>query len=204
LRSNVCEEDDDPPIKQLILENYVLWFCNVYSSQEYKVYDSAEYIPVICCIDPRNPEKYIDKTVGGPNPNNSAALENFKKTFYNRLLDGLGDLDSDGMPDEWERDNGLDALVNDATGDRDDDSISNIVEYTAGTHPNDSDSDDDGMPDGWEVQYGLNPLVNDSNGDLDNDRFSNLKEYHKGTLPNDRNSKPKTGMPWLPLLLGDE
>ena len=60
------------------------------------------------------------------------------------------------------------------------------------------------MPDGWEVQYGLNPLVDDANGDLDGDRFTNLEEYQKETLPNDPNSKPKTGMPWLMLLLGDE
>jgi hypothetical protein len=199
LRVNVCEED--PLIKQVIMENYVPWFSNVYSSQEYLNYDSAEYVPVICRIDPRNPEKFIDKTVGGPNPYNSAAFEIFKETFYNRLLDGLGDLDSDGMPDEWEREYGLDALVNDAAEDRDNDGSSNIAEYSSGTYPDDPDSDDDGMPDGWEIQYGLNPLVNDASEDKDNDRWSNLKEYLEGTIPNDAGSHPKRSMPWLPLLL---
>jgi hypothetical protein len=202
LRVNVCEED--PRIKQLIIENYVPWFCNVYSSQEYLPYDSAQYIPVICRIDPRNPEAFIDKTIGGTNPNNSATFAIFKETFYNRLLNGLGDLDSDGMSDEWEREYGLNPLANDAANDPDNDSLKNIEEYTAGTIPNDPDTDNDAMPDGWEVQYGLNPLVNDASGDKDNDRWSNLKEYQKGTIPNDAGSHPKRSMPWLPLLLEND
>ena len=98
------------------------------------------------------------------------------------------DTDMDGMPDEWERDYGLDALTDDTAGDLDEDGLSNLGEYNADTYPNDTDSEDDGMPDGWEVQYGLEPLVNDAGEDLDSDRFSNLEEYTKGTLPNDARS----------------
>ena len=83
---------------------------------------------------------------------------------------------------------------NDASGDNDIDGICNDI---------DDDDDNDGMPDAWEIQYGLNPLVNDADGDLDGDGFNNLKEYQEGTLPNDPKSRPKTGLPWLHLLLGD-
>jgi hypothetical protein len=143
------------------------------------------------------------------------------------------DLDNDNMPDQWENKYGLNPNTNDAFSDPDGDGLTNLIEYKlrlnpkksdtdddgiidgnedknhngvvdpGETNPADADTDDDGMPDGWEVQYGLNPLVNDAEGDLDNDRFSNFKEYQKGTLPNDRKSRPKTGMPWLPLLLED-
>ncbi len=173
MRGNVCEEED-PPIKQLIIENYVPWYCNVYSNSEYLYYDSAKYIPVICRIDPRNPQGYIDKTIGLPD----------KATFYNRLLEGLGDIDSDGMPDEWERQHGLNALFDDAANDLDEDHLSNIDEYTAETNPNNQDSDGDVMPDGWEVQYAFNPLVNDSANDPDNDGLKNLDEFMAGTNPN--------------------
>jgi len=55
--------------------------------------------------------------------------------------DGTGnyadeDDDGDGMPDAWEIVNNLDPLdANDATGDPDDDGISNLEEYTDGTGP---------------------------------------------------------------------
>ncbi|MFC1493912.1 hypothetical protein ACFL6W_01410 [Thermodesulfobacteriota bacterium] len=206
MRANVCEEDD-PPVKPVIMENYVPWFSDVTSPEaesEYLYYDPAIYIPVICRIDPRDPEEYIDKSIGGPNPNNPADMEIFTENFYNRLMDGLGDIDSDGMPDEWEREYGLDALSDDAADDLDDDGSSNIDEYSAETYPNDADSDDDGMPDGWEIQYGLDPLANDADEDLDGDNFSNLNEYLKETLPNDAESHPPRFMPWLPLLLEDD
>ncbi len=91
------------------------------------------------------------------------------------------DTDTDGMPDGWEVDNGLDPQTNDAALDPDGDSLTNLQEYETGTDPQDSDSDDDGMPDGWEVDNGLNPLPNDA--DADNDRHSNYKELVAGTDP---------------------
>jgi hypothetical protein len=192
MHDTVCETNN-PPIKATILENYVPWFCHVDESTEY--YPYAPYgqftLPLICRIDPRNPDAYMSRGTGVTDTT----------TFYNFLREGLGDLDYDDMPDEWERDYGLDALTDDAAGDIDEDGSSNINEYNAGTYPNDADSDNDGMTDGWEIQYGLDPLVDDADEDLDGDNFSNLDEFLKETLPNDAGSHPPRFMPWLPLLL---
>jgi hypothetical protein len=47
------------------------------------------------------------------------------------------DDDNDGMTDEYEAANGLDPLVDDASGDLDEDGYSNLEEYEAGTNAND-------------------------------------------------------------------
>jgi alpha-tubulin suppressor-like RCC1 family protein len=81
--------------------------------------------------------------------------------FGNRLRDGLGDCDNDGMTD--------------------------IEEYQYGTDPILEDTDGDGMPDDWEVDYTLDPLMNDADEDADEDGYSNLQEYQAGSDPNDPN-----------------
>jgi hypothetical protein len=50
------------------------------------------------------------------------------------------DTDSDQMPDGWEQANSLNLIQNDAGNDRDNDEISNLDEYIAGTDPNDINS----------------------------------------------------------------
>jgi uncharacterized protein (DUF1800 family) len=71
------------------------------------------------------------------------------------------DADSDGMPDAWESAE----LFNsnnpaDAQTDADNDGLSNLREYLAGTDPHDSDSDDDLATDGAEVKHGSDPHSN--------------------------------------------
>ncbi|MFX1502787.1 MAG: hypothetical protein ACFFDH_17635, partial [Promethearchaeota archaeon] len=84
--------------------------------------------------------------------------------------------------------NNLDPLVDDSSGDLDDDSLSNLEEYQHNADPFEPDSDDDLMPDGWEVSNSLNPLVDDSSGDLDADGLTNLEECQHNTDPNDPDS----------------
>lgn len=52
-----------------------------------------------------------------------------------------GDTDGDGMPDSWENlYPGLNPMANDANGDLDNDGMTNLEEYLAGTAPNDANS----------------------------------------------------------------
>ena len=108
-------------------------------------------------------------------------------------LDGsvglLGDLDGDGLSDDYENANGLDANddgtigesspgakdgPNGALGDPDEDGLSNTEERDLGTDPQEEDSDQDGLTDGVETRTGIwvsesdtgtNPLDPDSDDD---------------------------------------
>ncbi len=77
------------------------------------------------------------------------------------------DSDDDGMPNMWERDNGLDP--NDATdkdGDPDGDLLSNLHEFQNKTDPQLSDTDNDGLSDLKEIEkYKTNPTKRDTDGD---------------------------------------
>ena len=110
------------------------------------------------------------------------------------FVDLPGDQDQDGLPDSWEKHyvtgwDGLLAFL--PEGDDDDDSLSNLAEYQAGTEPLDSDSDHDNLPDNWEILYGFDPLdadeddngVIDGNDDLDHDGLANAGEVAAGTDP---------------------
>jgi hypothetical protein len=102
------------------------------------------------------------------------------------------DTDSDGMPDGWEVQYGLNPLdASDGDEDGDADGLTNLGEYQEGTDPTNPDTDSDGMPDGWEVQYGLDPLnPSDAGGDGDGDNLTNLAEHQAGTDPTNPGNQP--------------
>jgi len=77
--------------------------------------------------------------------------------FWN--LQVSSDNDEDGMPNSWERTNGLDPwAAADASADTDHDHISNLHEFQLGTSPTNADSNGDSLNDGWQNLYGQNPL----------------------------------------------
>lgn len=75
------------------------------------------------------------------------------------------DRDGDGMPNQWEFDNGLDPDVNDAAGDPDGDGLSNLDEYQNGSDPQVGDTDADGLNDLEEFNLGTDPTNPDTDGD---------------------------------------
>jgi len=130
---SVCESTS-PPIKDLIEQSFIPWFCFVDYSTEWYDYASGLgtfTLPLICIIDPNDSETYLDRTTG---------IQDIQ-VFYLRLLQySMGDADSDGMPDAWEIEYGLDPLVNDASGDADGDGFTNLQEYRMSTNPTDPES----------------------------------------------------------------
>jgi uncharacterized repeat protein (TIGR01451 family) len=133
----------------------------------------------------------FDNCPGTPNPDQ-----------VDFLLDGLGDAcdpdhDDDGIPNTVEDTYAfLDPRdPTDADRDQDNDGLSNLEEYLAGTGLDDSDTDDDGLPDGYEAQYAfLDPKVStDAALDFDNDGSINLDEFRAGTDPSDPASIPGAG-----------
>jgi hypothetical protein len=107
------------------------------------------------------------------------------ETTWELLEAYSGDSDGDGLPNQWEADNGLDQNIgtgdDGANGDPDGDGLLNSVEYAKGTKPKDDDTDDDLLKDGWENDTGTwgsasltgtDPLDSDS----DNDGFLDSEE----------------------------
>jgi len=99
----------------------------------------------------------------------------------------FGDADGDGIPDEYETLNGLDPTDPiDAFEDQDNDGLSALEEFDAGTNPFVADTDEDGIKDGEELIEGedgfiTSPLLADSDGDS----LSDAVEIVVGSDPND-------------------
>jgi hypothetical protein len=104
------------------------------------------------------------------------------------------DTDSDGIPDWYEINNGLNITENDSFEDLDNDGISNLDEYNTGLNASIDDTNDDldgdGMPNLWEIQNGLNVSFNDANYDKDGDWVTNFLEFKVNTNPSDFWSVP--------------
>ena len=96
------------------------------------------------------------------------------------------DSDGDGLPDDFEIDNGLDPNnPADALEDRDGDGLATLDEFQRGLDPFNPDTDGDGLFDGAEVKdLGTDPLLFDS----DDDGISDGLELSTGTDPLDSNS----------------
>lgn len=79
--------------------------------------------------------------------------------FFNDVANGPPpDADTDGMPDKYESENGLNPTADDRNGDVDMDGVSNIDEFSNGTLAGSPDSDSDGLGDAID-----NDPLNDTN-----------------------------------------
>ncbi|MCK4444828.1 MAG: hypothetical protein KAW09_09805, partial [Thermoplasmata archaeon] len=109
------------------------------------------------------------------------------------------DSDSDGLPDYWESEYGLDPYSSSgddgAQGDPDEDNLVNIREYENRTNPTDSDTDDDMFLDGNNntfVRLKLENLTIDGDFDPPNGTDSYYIRMHRYVL-DDENSFPYSG-----------
>ncbi|MBW2978569.1 hypothetical protein KY304_00470 [Candidatus Woesearchaeota archaeon] len=96
-------------------------------------------------------------------------LDECPDTPFGEISDSKGcsksqrDRDGDGLDDSWELKYGLNPDdPDDANYDLDNDGLSNLEEFNAGTYPDEKDSDNDGWSDGKEVKKGFNPLDSES------------------------------------------
>ena len=101
------------------------------------------------------------------------------------------DSDHDGMPNRWERAQGLDPHRADARGNPDRDGLVNVREFRNHTNPLVEDSDHDGIDDGDEVdEFETNP--NDSDDDNDGVRDGDENADHDGTRNEDEDDSSES------------
>ena len=95
------------------------------------------------------------------------------------------DSDGDSIPDGYEEQYFPGDLSQLGPGDFDDDGLTDLEEYNAGTNPTEADSDDDGISDPDEIANGTDP----GNPDSDNDGLTDGEEVNTHmTDPNNENS----------------
>jgi hypothetical protein len=87
------------------------------------------------------------------------------------------DSDHDGMPNRWERTNGLNPSKANANANPDHDGLVNVGEFTFGTDPLESDSDDDGIVDGDEDANDDGVADGDEDGNDDGDLAGTIATF---------------------------
>ncbi len=125
--------------------------------------------------------KYTDQPTTDPDNDDfdGDSISNINEVSYYNSDPLDSDTDNDGMADGYEVTYYFDLNFDEGGYDYDNDGLTNLGEYNAGTGPYDSDTDGDGMKDGFEVTYLLNPLLaSDAASDADSDGLSNLWEYN--------------------------
>lgn len=99
----------------------------------------------------------------------------------------VNDSDGDGLPDEYELENGLNPNDGvDAFEDIDEDGLTALEEYNLGTNPRAADTDSDGIADGEEVIEGEDGVITNAlSADTDEDGLNDGVEVAVGSDPND-------------------
>jgi hypothetical protein len=91
------------------------------------------------------------------------------------------DSDHDGMPNRWERAQGLNPDKANANANPDHDGLVNLGEYTFGTDPLESDSDDDGIDDGDDDANDDGIADGDEDGHDDGDLAGTIATFDPAT-----------------------
>ncbi len=99
--------------------------------------------------------------------------------------DDLHDFDNDTLTDIIE----FTHSMNPKNNDTDSDALEDPDEFAEGTDPLDNDTDNDSLPDGYEILHSFNPLNRfDNYSDPDTDQLLTIWEYHNATDPRNPDS----------------
>ncbi|MHA1908635.1 MAG: SBBP repeat-containing protein [Candidatus Thorarchaeota archaeon] len=126
-------------------------------------------------------------------------LTDWQEIFVHLSNPNSDDTDNDLMLDGWEIQFSLNITLDDAAGDLDVDTLSNLDEFLNGTYPDKQDSDNDNITDYEEiVTYFTNPLVVDS----DNDNLTDWQEITvHSTNPLSIDSDDDNAFDWYEIVL---
>jgi Bacterial TSP3 repeat len=124
------------------------------------------------------------KLAGGIAATLAALLTIFAATAFAR------DTNHDGLPDSWEKQNGLSLRIKQAKRDPDRDGLNNRDEFKYKTNPRKADTDGDGLNDGDEIAEGTDPRNPDTDGDGLKDGFEVKIGYDPTDPDTDGNGVP--------------